>query len=128
MTNNFKIQHFRKVSITLFIISLLLEVDNVRGWHLLVFGFLGIFKGSGICFLWLANPALLISWILISKRDISLRFSLVATILSVSFFALEELFDIMKIKTYGLGYIIWLSSSIIMLCGNFIVKRNETIN
>ncbi|WP_283238563.1 hypothetical protein [Flavobacterium sedimenticola] len=112
----------------LFITSLILEVDNVRGWQLLVFGFLGMLKGNGICFLWLANPFLVMSWIFIPMRGVSFRLSLIAVILSILFFIIEESFTIIKIKTYGFGYIVWVLSSFTMLLGNILLKKMPSAN
>ena len=93
----------------------------------LLFGFLGITTG-GAAITWIANPALLISWIFI-KKDLkkSLIASIVASTFAVSFLFFESVISdeaghYSKIINYKIGYWLWLSSCLIMLIGNIIIR------
>ncbi|MFO0936732.1 MAG: hypothetical protein U0798_09495 [Gemmataceae bacterium] len=102
------------------------------GMWLLLLGWLGVLDGIPA---WLANPALLITWLTMGFRII--RFLALACSLVALGFALSFLLnhDIMQneggartnIVGYGPGYVIWITSMVIALFGCLIglfVRRN----
>ena len=95
-----------------------------------LFAFLfGFFVIAGNGFSWLANPFIIISWTLTYKDPKkSLNFSLIAFLLSLSFLltkkvATNEGGTPTEIISYGIGYWLWLSSCIVNLIGNLILKK-----
>ena len=94
------------------------------GYFLLIIGLLGVADGH---FAWLANPALLIAWLsmgLWRMRYISLKFSLIAVALALSFLLHRTILaneggarD--AIVGYGTGYVLWLVSMVLALCGSY---------
>jgi hypothetical protein len=89
----------------------------------LLFGWLGLF-GGGANLTWTANPLLIITWILFSKRHrLSLFFSILATLISLSFLGFNQIQEgesggstaIIKI---GPGYWFWFSSCLTTFLGN----------
>jgi len=90
---------------------------------LLLIGWLGLFDRY---YEWLANPALLATWILMSFRA-SRVLSLIAGFISLGFalsflrekrFPLDEAGNIGKIGSYAMGYWLWLSSIALALIGS----------
>ena len=75
---------------------------------------------------WLANPLLIASWITINKRSqLSLIFSLSATLLALSFLLFKGIMDnengdLNDIISYQPGYWLWVASSLTMFTGNLI--------
>jgi hypothetical protein len=119
------------VSIILFIISLTqicFDTENGpgeagEGLAILFSGSFGFF----LCpagFTWLANPALLVSWIYINRNPRkSLIASILSTFLSFSFLLFTDVIvseggNTAKINSYRIGYWLWLTSSIIVLVFN----------
>ncbi|MGZ3944222.1 MAG: hypothetical protein ACXVJB_04725 [Mucilaginibacter sp.] len=119
------------ISIALFIFSLTQSCFNTEngpgeageGLAILFSGSFGFF----LCpagFTWLANPALLISWLYINRNPRkSLIASVVATVLSFSFLLFTNIIvneggNTAKITTYRIGYWLWLTSALIMLVFN----------
>src|ERR1700749_1443297 len=118
-------------SIALFIISLTqicFDTENApgevgEGLAILFSGTFGFF----LCpagFTWLANPALLVSWIYINRSPRkSLIASTLSTFLSFSFLLFTDVIvseggNTAKITNYRIGYWLWLTSSIIVLVFN----------
>jgi len=131
---------FLLLSIGVFIISLTQKSfctnSNVcryfSGFLSLIFGWLGVFILHIPTFPWLANPLLLVSWILFRKKPkVSFILSIVAFILMLSFLLVDEIITNeagtkSKVVSYELGYWLWLLSSFIMLIGNSINwKKNR---
>lgn len=91
--------------------------------------FSGIF-GFYLCFAnltWLANPLLIASWILVSRKiHISIITSLLASIICFSFLLSTKIIDneggyYSTITSYKLGYWLWVASNLSMLIGNCIL-------
>lgn len=131
--NNKQIIFFFITSITLYLLSLTQETfcassDCSIGWFTLIIGFFGniFFMGfhSFAIFTWLANPLLIISWIVLKKnKKLSLTLSILAFLLSFSFLFFNKILvnesgNLSTIKEYKIGYWFWLSSSLIMMIGN----------
>jgi hypothetical protein len=83
---------------------------------LLVIGYFGLLDGIVA---WFANPALLAAWIYfyLKRFKISLFFSFLAFCLIVSFFfqktiSVNEAGTMAEITGYGLGFWLWLASSV----------------
>lgn len=94
-----------------------------------IFGIFGIFFG-GAALCWLANPLLILSWILIKNNKLSLILSLLSTLIAISFLLFDEIIDdeagnYRKIVGYELGYWLWVSSNCIMLLGNFLIRTTN---
>jgi hypothetical protein len=131
------------ISIGLFAFSLSQEcfcTDNGCGgeWagaYILITGCFGFFA-SPAGFIWLANPAMFISWRYLNKKPTqSLIASLIAVFLSVSFLFFTKVIGneggyYSPIIGYKLGYWLWMSSSVTMLIGNLILflLKNEILN
>ena len=122
------------MSFSLYILCLLnngfyyIKGDLPRDWaigsELLISGWLGLFAGaSGLP--WLANPLLMIAWLvyLIKQNVTSFLFSLSALSLMVSFLSVkgilrDEAGHYSQITGYGLGYWFWISSAFAILIAN----------
>lgn len=125
---------FLLLSIILFSVSLSQKAyctTSICGDSLAVFilGFFGLFSG-GAAFCWLANPLLFFSWITIRKTKISLKLSLLSTLIALSFLLFDKVIDdeaghYKEIIGYRTGYWLWLCSNVSMLIGNLIIKRLE---
>jgi len=106
--------------------------ESVGSFGLIAFllGWLDIFE-AGIT--WLANPLLIISWIILlfGKSKFSLILSLLAILFSFSFLFFKNIIlnegtlQHGEIIAYGNGYWLWLSSCGINFLGNLIVLFKE---
>ncbi|MFK7049096.1 hypothetical protein FLACOL_01838 [Flavobacterium columnare] len=101
--------------------------DSIGSFGLTSFllGWFDIF-GPGIS--WLANPLLIISWIVLIFKNskISLYLSFMAVVFSLSFLFFKEIIvneagEKSEIIVYGNGYWLWLSSCVLNFFGNIIV-------
>jgi hypothetical protein len=124
---------FLLISIIVFILSLTQNTyctsssnssDELPGWFALLIGIIGVCFG-GACLSWLANPFILVSWIIVKNVKYSFIFSLLAAISSGSFLLfnkviVDEAGNYAEITNYKIGYWLWLSSMIIMLIGNIV--------
>jgi hypothetical protein len=90
-------------------------------------GWLGMLTG-GAAITWLANPILIISWILLAKnKKAAWLFSLFASIISISFLKFKVVIEneaghnnpIIKV---GLGYWLWLSSCVTTFIGSLTAR------
>jgi len=87
----------------------------------------GWFSLRGAALSWLTNPILLVAWVTFYKKmEISMMFAFFAMSVALSFLLFRGIVDneaghVNNIVSYGAGYFIWLSSSLIMLIGNLIV-------
>jgi hypothetical protein len=77
----------------------------------------------GFYFTWLANPLLLVSWVLlaISKYRAAFNVSLGALLLAMSFLLHSEMVtggsDSTRIVGYGMGYWLWIASALVLVVG-----------
>ena len=127
---------FLFISIGLYLISLTQKsyctpgtCEYFSGLLSLIFGWIGILMLHIPAFPWLANPILLASWVLFKKKPkTSNILSIIAFILMLSFLLVDEIIDneggtTAKVISYGLGYWLWVLSSLIMIAGNLIFKK-----
>jgi hypothetical protein len=126
------------ISIGLFAISLTQKcycTDSSCGDSIAVVfvGALGVIMG-GACLAWLANPALVTSWMFVKKKPtLSLIMSVAALLISLSFLLFDKIVDnegggSSKIISYRAGYWLWVSSAFVMFIGNLIMyflRKNE---
>jgi len=83
-------------------------------------------SGAGVA--WLANPLLLITWILLLRNNkFALLLSIFATLLSLSFLGIDEVpineaGGIEKIIKIEIGYWLWLFSCLITFIGSISLK------
>ncbi|UZO79615.1 hypothetical protein NBT05_11690 [Aquimarina sp. ERC-38] len=96
-----------------------------------IFGAIGIFFG-GATLCWLANPLLILSWLLINQNKVSLLLSLASFLIASSFLLFDEIIDdeaghYRKIIGYELGFWLWLSSNGVTLLGNMLIKKKGNI-
>lgn len=120
------------ISIGLFLLSLICPCfdtgkdvgDWGQGAILLIMG-IGWFIYPIPYGIWLANPALLFSWILVRRKPVtSFILSLVATVLALCFLLCKELLtdesgsNYAPIVEHKIGYWLWLASMVTMLFGN----------
>ncbi len=129
---------FVAISLILFLSSLTQNaylIDNGEesvgsfGLIALLLGWMGVF---GPAIAWLANPCLLLSGLLliIGKTKLSLLFSVLAVGLALSFLLVDEIIANEgggkgKITAYDTGYWLWLSSCLVNLLGNLVIKNRE---
>lgn len=107
--------------------------DDNYGISALLFGWLVAFSG-GAALTWLANPALVFSWITVYNVKVSFYSSFLAAIISFSFMFFDYIkdggqgggtdyqvifYDI-QIYKLGLGYYFWLLSSFLMCLCNLV--------
>jgi hypothetical protein len=116
------------VSITLFAVALTQKCycttascgDSLA---VLLSGAIGFVFG-GAALTWLANPLLIISWFINSKKPkLSIILSLFAVLLALSFLLFKRIIsdeagNYSQIVSYQLGYWLWLSSSAVMFLGS----------
>lgn len=115
------------ISIALFVASLTQTAVNMGSDYMLsiaclLLSWAEVFEG-GIA--WLANPLLFISWLflLIKQPKISFPLSLITFILSLSYLSVSTITvneggGKAAITSYGLGYYLWLASSISLFIGS----------
>ncbi|MGZ3923432.1 MAG: hypothetical protein ACXVBJ_06650 [Flavisolibacter sp.] len=90
-------------------------------------GWLAMLAG-GAAIAWLANPLLIIAWVLLTKNKKSAwLFSLTALLFSISFLKFQTIIeneagDYNPIKTIGLGYWLWLSSCLATFVGSLTLR------
>jgi len=111
---------------------------NQCGDSIVVFlmGWLGVLYG-GAALTWLANPLLIIGWILTYRNSkYALAVSLFATLICLSFLLFDQIISneaghYHPIISYQSGYWLWLSSAAIMfLChvSLFLLKKKQQKN
>ncbi|TSD67157.1 hypothetical protein FFF34_007110 [Inquilinus sp. KBS0705] len=119
------------ISIAIFAVALIMpcfdtraeDGDTGQGLLCLISGAFGFFS-SFTGFIWVANPALLFSWIYIRKDSwLSLSASSIALFIGLLFLKCTEMTvneggGTSYITGYRIGYWIWLSSMMIMVIGN----------
>lgn len=94
----------------------------------------GLKDPVGATFSWLANPFLFISMIVFAfRKKAALVSSIISTLLVLYFLLFSRVIDdaghYNKVTALGLGYWLWLSSSLVILIGSMIVlktSKNET--
>jgi len=98
---------------------------EAQGFLMLIIGWTGIFEMPyGIP--WLANPLLILSWIMLNQRmKTSLLLSFLAILFSASFLLYKQMPEneggsTSEITGVGLGYWLWLSSCISFFLGALI--------
>lgn len=96
------------------------------GYELVIYGGI-LFLSGGAHIVWIANPLLIISWFLYKKKImpflviISLGFGIYFLNFEFIYIGLNNP-QYEKITSYGIGYYLWISSIIIMICG-FVAKK-----
>ena len=98
-------------------------LNVIFGWLVLILG------GANIC--WLANPLLIIAWI-IPYKNLQLKIILcsISNLLSFSFLFFKEIIkdeagNYGEITGYALGYWLWFLSNLIYLLGILWISHNE---
>ncbi|MFT3679379.1 MAG: hypothetical protein QM791_03850 [Ferruginibacter sp.] len=132
---NKSLKYIRWTSIIFFILSLTQKAyctsthcsDSIMVFLL---GWAAVFStGAGIC--WFANPLLFISWGLLKKNlKVSAILAALATLLSLLFLLFDSITDNEggiphQIISYRAGYWLWLSSSLCILIGTFILRTGH---
>lgn|SRR6185437_10054690 len=121
------------ISIGLFVISLSQKCFCTTyscGDSIAVFfsGFFGFFL-SFTNLIWLANPLLILSWIIINRNNkLSVVMSFLAALFALSFLFFPKIIDnengnVSQIISYKIGYWLWLASCWVMFLGNFFIYR-----
>jgi hypothetical protein len=136
MKNN-KLKIFLYLSIGFYIFSLTQKsfctpgsCGYFSGLLNLIFGWIGVLMLHGPAMTWLANPILLMSWLLFNKKPkVSFILSSTAFVLMLSFLLFDEIIDNEggtkgKIISYQFGYWLWILSSLIMILGSLLKRRN----
>ncbi len=104
------------------------ERSDGRGFHLLLLGWMGLLDGIPA---WLANPVLVLAWIVALRRmhQLSSLLSLVALVLMLSFLAVSEV-EVSasgrpsSVTGYGLGYWLWVASAFAQGIGASVLSKN----
>ncbi|HMT27706.1 MAG TPA: hypothetical protein PKD91_00360 [Bacteroidia bacterium] len=122
---------FLTISIVFFILSLTQKcycTTSTCSDSIMVFllGWFAMFSGgAGIS--WIANPFLLGAWIMLKKNlKISMFLSMGAVLMSLSFLLFESVLDnennqAKEIISYKAGYLLWVSSTVVMLIGTYLL-------
>jgi len=128
------------MSVIFFIISLTQKSFSTvggpisRGIMDLLVGWMGVIMLDPPAMVWLANPILILSWVVNKKhKKASFIFSVVSMIIMLSFLFFDEIIVNesgypSKITSIKLGYWLWVSSAFIMVLGNaflFYKKKKE---
>lgn len=93
------------------------------GWMVMLGG------GAGIS--WLANPLLIVSWILLDKnRKLAWLFAFLAVIFSLSFLSFDRVLENEAghygiVQSVGAGYWLWVSSCIVTFLSTVLIKLNR---
>ncbi len=129
---------FLVISMLLYVASLPMSCYSAQGqfgftsgWELLLFGWLDLITSVPI---WLANPAILLAWLMFALRKTRLA-SVLATLafcLSLTFLFFTESpmpsFEappVGRITGYGPGYCLWVASMGTMVIGTMVKWVNE---
>jgi hypothetical protein len=118
---------FGLFTISLFSPAFCTKSETILGIFAFLFGWFNLING-GIAFFWLANPLLIIAWILISKnRKSAWIISLMATIVSLlfmkyNFLTVSQVTQINSIVEIKQGYWFWLSSCVITFIGSLTIR------
>ena len=131
---------YRIISIVFYIFSLTqmaftVTNDDYYGIEVLFWGIFYIFKG-GSHLIWLANPIIWYAWFNIDNVQKSLVASGISTFVSFSFLFFSKITtecsgDLTYIEcelgivSYGIGYVFWTLSSVILLVGCYARKVKE---
>ena len=126
------------VGIGLFIFSLFYTcfcTDNVcrTSIEALLIGWLAMLTG-GAAITWLANPFLIITWILLTKnKKPAWLFGLTASIISISFLKFQVIIEneaghYNSITKIGLGYWLWFSSCLATFIGSLTIRLSKHKN
>ena len=105
--------------------------ENFSGLLTVLFGWFGVLMLHVPAFPWLANPILFIAWIFFKKKPkISLILCVISFLLMVSFLFVNEIIvndGSTKgiILSYGLGYWLWILSSLVLVIGNLITLKSK---
>ena len=128
------------ISILLYVIALTQDCFDTyktggnqlyEGFYCLTTGWLGILAGHLPALVWLANPILIFSWIKFkSNSKLSFILSIISSIfilsfLSVDYMMLDEAGHLGKIRSWNVGYWLWLSSSLTMVVGGYFRLNNN---
>ena len=103
--------------------------DTSYGFLLLLIGWMGIFMGgAGLC--WLANPLLIVSWLVYKNDKSSVILSGIALFIAGSFMFFDEIIideagHYGKINKYLLGYYLWLFSIFIYFTGSLFIYLHK---
>lgn len=95
----------------------------------LLTGWLGIIGFQAVCLSWLANPLLIVTWILQRNQSkYALYTSILALILMISFLFFKKIMvneagHYGNIISYHLGYGLWLTSGILMVIASIFGRR-----
>ena len=90
------------------------------GWQIFTFGWAGIFNGDLITICWIANPLLIVSWIIFRKTKIAFTLSSLALILNIIFYVYIKLNYSENEVNFMIGYYLWTISIMIMTLGSYI--------
>lgn len=99
----------------------------------LLIGWLGALTG-GAALTWLANPFLIITWVLIAKnKRYAWIFSLIAALISISFLKFDSVIKneaghYETITGTAIGYWLWFSSCFVTFTGSILLRVFERIH
>jgi hypothetical protein len=106
--------------------------DNIKGWWLLIDGWLDMEHLNGLS--WLANPLFVAAFVLLlTGRRLALRIALylsgAAALFALSFLAIREIPDIFSPETVtrNAGYWLWFFSMIALLLSAITARRQLRI-
>lgn len=135
--NNSATKILRWISIGIFIISLTQKTYCTpgdcsswgAGFYAVVLGWIGLFVG-GAFISWLANPAIIISWVFVCRNNmVATFFSGIATVLCFCFLFFDKIMvdeagNYSQITGYQMGYWLWTLSSLVFFLGNIWLQVN----
>ena len=131
-------KHIVLLSIICFLISLCQPAffksvnsrEFTHGLTVFFLGWIGIFKGDLLSIGWLANPALILSWINYMKFNVSFNCSLCPFFFGIFFFIYDFFTKEVHFSNYNIGVCFWVLSILIMFVANlYILKiKNKGVN
>jgi hypothetical protein len=119
--------------ISLFNVCFCTESDCRISFEVLLLGWLPMLTG-GAAIAWLANPMLILAWLLLAKnKKVAWFFGLLASIICISFLKFKVIIEneaghYTAIKTVGLGYWLWLSSCLTTFIGSLTIRAIKHTN
>jgi hypothetical protein len=114
-------------AISLFNICFCTDNGCRTSFEAFLIGWLGMLTG-GASLTWLANPLLVVCWILMAKnKKTAWPFGLLSTLVSISFLKFQVIIEneaghYNPITKIGSGYWLWLSSSLATFLGSLIIR------
>ena len=118
---------YERVAAVTFLVALVLQIGSTfvdPDWgHFMTFGWISVIAGGPS---WYANPILLYSLIVLQRKErvtYSLVLAIVAFALAAFYHVGDHVFLDMDMVPFGWAYGLWLSSTVVAIVGNLLIRR-----